>query len=147
MKNKRPLKNRISDILPNLYEILLLVENDEEDYSSGCSWTYVKSKKASCDIIDKIKNGKKFLIVETDINKEKIHLEMIKGDKIASDFIRNARNSFAHNRMSYDPVKRIITFEDNKLNGSITLEAFDNIIKLIKESKILKSKSNKNEKK
>lgn len=143
MNSERPLINRITDLLPKIYEILLLVENDTDNHRNNCNWTYVKKKFAKGSIKNEVEDQKNILCLDTERNGEKLELKMIKKGSIASGFLVNTRDAFAHNRMRYDPNKKIITFEMGNFNGSITEETFKEVIGLIKESKIQSVNSKK----
>ena len=132
---KRPLKNRVGKLLPCMYEILLLVENDENDYRKGCNWTFVKSNLKSLKFIDqKVKNTKIIVIKDNDFE-----LKLKTSGYIASSFLIKSRDCFAHNRMEYNSNLDIIKFEMNEFEGSIPANSYKEIINKIKESKDYKN--------
>ncbi len=68
-------------------------------------------------------------------------LKMKRSNRIASDFLSLFRNAFAHNYISYEAEAKQLTVDlktkdgTELLAGRITLSAFEDIVKCIKESR------------
>ena len=137
----RRINNQLADSLSTLHEILLLVENDEVSYKNGCHWDNVKRNVKTV----KIKSDGDQVII-TSLNGDFI-LKMKRSKRIASDFIINFRNAFAHNQITYNPKTTHLsvnlkskTGSISLLNGEIALSTLREIIELIKISKNQKKK-------
>lgn len=67
---------------------------------------------------------------------------MKKSHRIASDFLRNVRNAFAHNYIQYDEDLDLLKInlesknhEEDILSGEISLAQLNEIVDLIKQTK------------
>lgn len=89
--NKRPIKRTFDSLLSQFHEILLLVENDEQDYRRGYNWDYVKKGIKGAKIVDK-KDGFLRWLEITD-SKDNL-LKLFKHSSIASQFLKNWRDAF-----------------------------------------------------
>ena len=141
----RLISNPLDTALPTLHEILLLNENDEVSYKSGCDWGYVKHKAKEV----KITNSTDQVIIET-IEKNAV-LKMKRNRRIASYFLKHFRDAFAHNRITFNKDTEILTVELNSkkdssilMEGEISLSALKEITELIKLSKLIKSSKTTN---
>ena len=137
----RKINNQLAESLSTLHEILLLVENDEVSYKNGCHWDNVKRNIKTV----KIKSDSDQVII-TSLNGDFI-LKMKRSKRIASDFIINFRNAFAHNQITYNPKTTHLSVDLKSktgsislLNGEIALSTLREIIELIKISKNQKKK-------
>ena len=140
-QKKRPLKQNLGEALPFLHQVLLMIENDEVDYTKNCNWGTVRSKVTLSEIKNE-KESKNTLIITKDTN-ESLLLSW-HGSK-ASGMLFCIRNAFAHNYVSFDSVNQRLHFELLNQNhkpaliGDISLNALNEIVNLIRES----HKSNK----
>lgn len=50
---KRKINNQISEAIPILHKILLMVENDEVSFAYGCNWSSVKQNATTVNINNK----------------------------------------------------------------------------------------------
>lgn len=130
MYKARTRKNKIGTLLPILYDILLLIENDEAGNCKGYNWGTVKSKVTKSSIND---SEKGFSLIVSNDGKHTLKLKKI--GVLGYKFLKEVRNAFAHNRIVYDEANQIIEFQFQNLQGLILRESFDEIIRLIKESK------------
>lgn len=137
---KREINNELSESLPVLHKILLMVENDMVSYSRGCNWSDVKRDAGHV----KIKNVDNQVIIESSNGKSV--LKMRKGKSIASRFLKNFRDAFAHNYIVYNKETETLAVELKssesgkkrkivKLTGEISVSALKKIVELIKKSK------------
>ena len=117
-------------MLPYLYGILLLIENDEEDRKKGYNWNEVK-KEAKLYIITDSEAG--FATIASD--SENYTLKLKKSGAIAYRFLNEVRNAFAHNRIIYVKEDDKIEINTTNLHGAITRDSFEEIIGLIMKSK------------
>lgn len=119
-----------------LYDVLLLMENDDVDYYVECNWGYVKDKTTLSHIKDVPSDN----LARIESTNGPV-LNMKKGGSLASRFLTCVRNGFAHNCITYDSQSDILTFDVNDSNGNIALQgeishqALIEIINLIKETK------------
>ena len=123
-------------MLPYLYSILLLIENDEEDSKKGYKWNDVK-KEAKLSIITDSETG--FATIASDSGNHTLKLK--KSGAIAYKFLKEVRNAFAHNRIIFVEEDDKIEINIPNLYGAITKESFEEIIGLIKKSKENNKKS------
>lgn len=138
MNKKRTKKDNIGDLLPCLYGILLLIENDEKDNKKGYHWGDVKAKVKLSDIID---SERGFATIISDSGRNTLKLK--KSGAIAYKLLNEVRNAFAHNRIIYNKEEDTIEMNMSNLHGTITKDSFEEIIGLIKESKVNNQKSKK----
>ena len=141
-KIKRSCNSSIFPIINFLYEVLLLVENDEHNLNKGCNWNHVKANVTKSSISDEIKGVSR---IKSEGN---YILDLSKHGSLGSRFLIAIRDAFAHNYMSYDNTNNILTItlcSKNKKNGirkelvgDIKLYALEEIVNLIKESYKLK---------
>lgn len=137
----RTAENKILPILPFLYDILLIVENDESNYEKGYNWGFVKTHIKRSRIEDSPIKISRILSGSDDCC-----LNLKKGGSLASKFLKSVRDAFAHNSVKYDEEKEIVIFDDEnnktrKLSGTIKLDSLKELISLIKESKIQNNKT------
>lgn len=132
----RPLQQNLGDSIKALHDVLLMMENDEENYHSGCNWGYVKSNTTLSQIKDNY--PEKQLRIESS---DGSILTMKKDGSLASRFLTHVRNGFAHNCITYNSISSHLTFDvldsvgQLALRGEIPYKSFIEIIRLIKESK------------
>lgn len=129
-----------------LHNIMLLVENDEIDYSKGCNWNYVKSNIKGTVI--KKENDHHSIISKN----AELKMWNINGIGLASCFLKYFRHAFCHNSIWGNPSSDILTVDLKKsrkygevqqLKGTIRLSVLTKIVELIKESRTI-TKTNKN---
>ena len=137
--NKRPLKRTLDPILAQLHEILLLVENDEQDYRKGYNWNSVKSRISRAKIADKKEGSLRWL----EISDQKGNLlKIFKQSSIASQFLKNWRDAFAHNHVDYSSKDSTISISllnksgNHLIEGNVDAAVLTEIIELIKLSRI-----------
>lgn len=135
---KRKINNQISEAIPILHKILLMVENDEVSFAYGCNWSSVKQNATTVNI-----NNKDNQVIIESSNGE--ILKMKKGKRIASDFLKHFRNAFAHNYITYNSQTNALRVnlkscgkKSYHMKGEISLSALQEIVDLIKNSKIKK---------
>lgn len=132
----RPRLRDLGSSFATLYNVLTMMENDEDDYSVGCNWGYVKTKTSLSQIKDVPSDN--IARIESSSG---LTLNMKKGGGLASRFLTCVRNGYAHNCITYDSQSDILTFDVNDSNGNLALQgeishqALEEIINLIKESK------------
>lgn len=133
---KRLLANSLAESLTVLHEILLMVENDEVSFRTGCDWNTVKQnvKKVS------IKNEDGYVIIKS--HNGDSELKMRKCGSIASYFLKCFRDAFSHNHITYDAAKGLLSVHLKSqrksftiMEGTILLCDLQEIVKRIKMSK------------
>lgn len=137
--NNRPIKRTLDPILAQLHEILLLVENDEQDYRKGYNWNSVKNKITKAKIADKKEGSLRWL----EISDQKGNLlKLFKQSSIASQFLKNWRDAFAHNHVDYSSEDLTISISllnnsgKHMIEGNVDAAVLTEIIELIKLSRI-----------
>lgn len=137
--NNRPIKRTLDPILAQLHEILLLVENDEQDYRKGYNWNSVKNKITKAKIADKKEGSLRWL----EISDQKGNLlKLFKQSSIASQFLKNWRDAFAHNHVDYSSEDSTISISllnksgKHMIEGNVDAAVLTEIIELIKLSRI-----------
>lgn len=134
--HKRPIQQELGSSFKTLHDVLLMMENDEENYKLGCNWGYVKRNVTSSQIIDMPEDSR--LTIESAGDAV---ITMKKKGSLASQFLTNVRNGFAHNCIAYDSQSDMLTFDVNDSSGGLALQgkishsALIEIVNLIKESK------------
>lgn len=137
--NNRPLKRTLDPILAQLHEILLLVENDEQDYRKGYNWNSVKSKITKAKIADRKEGSLRWLEIS---DRNGNLLKLFKQSSIASQFLKNWRDAFAHNHVDYSLEDLIISVSlfnksgNHLIEGNVDAAVLTEIIELIKLSRM-----------